>query len=275
MTSNQVLFGNCIDSMQGMDAASTDLVFADPPFNIGLDYSAYDDNLPYDEYVKFSRDWLSECHRILKPTGSIYVAIGDEFAAEVKVTMRQLGFKFRNWVVWNYSFGESQRKKFNRTHAHILYMVKDAKNFTFNASDIMVPSARQLIYKDKRAKSGGKLPDDVWDVFVRDAVCRADQLKIYPEDTLLWDDSRLCGTFKERLVKEDGSAHPCQLPMSILERVIKVSSNPGDLVVDPFCGTGTTAYVANRLKRSYITMEMDPEYVDLARRRIAGEFDRK
>lgn len=255
--------------MDQMDAESVDLVAADPPFNIGLPYNEYEDELPYDEYMAWAERWLKSAYRVLKSTGSIYVCIGDEYAAEIKTLMRKAGFKFRNWIVWYYTFGQNQRKKFNRCHTHILYFVKDAKNFTWNPSDILVPSARQLIYNDKRAKSGGKIPDDMWEVYVRDVVARAHEMRLWPEDTQLWTDSRLCGTFNERIVKQDGSVHPCQMPLDIFRRIIKVSSNPEDLVLDPFSGTGTTAFAARELGRNFITMDIDEEYVNVTKNRLA------
>jgi DNA modification methylase len=241
----------------------------DPPFNIGLPYSLYDDQLPYTEYVNWSRRWINECVRVLKPNGSMYVFIGDDYAAEIKVLLRESGLKFRNWLCWYFKFGQSQRRKFNRCHTHILYYTKSATDFTFNAADILVPSARQLTYNDKRAKAGGKVPDDIWEVYARDVDCRPDELRLYPEDLELWTDPRLCGTFNERLNKADGSAHPCQLPLSLLRRIIKASSNKRDLVVDCFSGTGTTAYAAAELERNFITMEMDPEYVKVGRERLS------
>lgn len=270
---NKISLGRCEDILAAMPDDSVDLAACDPPFNIGLNYSLCDDNLPYEEYINWSRRWVSELHRVLKPNASLYLLIGDEYAAEMKVLLRETGFKFRNWIIWAYGFGQNQRKKFSRCHTHILYFTKSSKDFTFNFADIAVPSARQLIYNDRRAKNGGKVPDDIWTVYARDVDCKPHELRIYPEDTLLWDDSRLCGTFKERLTKADGSAHPCQLPLSLVERIVKASSNPDDVVLDGFCGTGTTAYAAKRLGRNYITMDMDPEYVELATRRLAGEFD--
>ena len=270
---NKITLGKCEDVLSFLPDACADLVATDPPFGIGLPYNLYEDNLPYEEYINWSRRWITECFRVLKPTGSLYLLIGDEYAAEIKVLLRETGFKFRNWLNWYYTFGQNQRKKFNRCHTHIFYYTKSSTDFTFNFADITVPSARQLVYGDKRAKAGGKVPDDIWEVYARDVDCRLDQLRLYPEDTQLWNDSRLCGTFKERLIKSDGSAHPCQLPSALCGRIIKASSNPGDLVVDPFCGTGTFAYMAKKLGRNYITMEMDPEYVDLATRRLAGELD--
>lgn len=219
-------------------------MFADPPFNIGIKYDKYKDSLSYDEYYKWSKDWIKETYRVLKKDGSIYIAIGDEFAAEINIILKCTGFYFRNWIIWYYTFGQNQRKKFNRAHAHILYFTKNKEKFKFNGDAIRIPSARQLVYNDRRANPQGKVPDDVWEF------------------------SRVCGTFKERL-----GEHPCQMPEALLERIIKVSSNVNDIVLDPFGGTGTTAAVAKRLKRQYVTIEISENYHEVIIKRLNGQFE--
>ena len=100
--------------------------------------------------------------RVLKPTGALFLAIGDEFAAEHKVLLDRLGLTLRNWIIWHYTFGVNCTKKFNRSHAHIFYYVRDPKRYTFNAAEVRVPSARMTTYADRRANPVGKLPDDTW-----------------------------------------------------------------------------------------------------------------
>lgn len=241
MEVNKVYLGDCIEIMKTLPDKSVDLIFADPPFNIGIKYDVHNDNMPYQEYHEWSERWIRESYRLLKTDGSIYIAIGDEFAAEINLILKKTGFCFRNWIIWYYTFGQNQRKKFNRSHTHILYFTKDKKRFTFNDKGIRVPSARQLIYNDRRANPLGKIPDDVWQF------------------------SRVCGTFKERVGK-----HPCQMPEDLLELIIKTSSNEKDLVLDPFGGTGTTAMVAKRLKRNFITIEISKEYYNIIIKRLEG-----
>ncbi|MDI6732350.1 MAG: DNA methyltransferase [Planctomycetota bacterium] len=243
METNKVYLGDCIEIMKNLPDNSIDLVFADPPFNIGLKYDNYNDNQKYEDYYNWSEKWIKETYRILKKTGSIYIAIGDEFAAEINIILKRAGFYFRNWIIWYYTFGQSQRKKFNRAHTNIHYFTKDKEDFIFNDEGIRIPSARQLVYNDKRAHPQGKVPDDVWEF------------------------SRVCGTFKERL-----GDHPCQMPESLLERIIKTSSNEEDIILDPFGGTGTTANVAKRLKRKYITIEISPKYSDVINKRLNGQI---
>ncbi len=235
--------GDAMDLLEALPDESVDLVATDPPFNIGLKYDLYQDRIGYSGYVDWSKRWISEASRSLKASGSMFICIGDEYAAEVNLAMKEAGLHFRNWLIWYYTFGESQRKKFNRCHTHILYFTKSPSGFTFNADAVKVPSARQLIYKDKRAKAGGKLPDDVWTI------------------------SRVCGTFQERILDEDGSAHPCQMPRAVMERIVKCSTDPGALVVDPFAGTGTTLDAAQRLGRRFIGCELSEQYVRVSAQR--------
>jgi DNA modification methylase len=256
MIQDDVIAGDCLKVLAGLPAGSADLVFADPPFNIGYDYDVYDDSRAKTEYLAWTDRWLKEATRVLSPTGAMFVAIGDEFAAEHKVRLDALGLTLRNWIVWHYTFGVNCSKKFNRSHAHIFYYVRDPKRYTFNPVDIRVPSARMTTYADRRANPVGKLPDDTW--VLRPQECedhfRADQ------DT--WFVSRVCGTFRER------TEHPCQMPEAVLERIIRVASNKNDLVIDPFAGSGTTLAVAKKLERRFLGVELSEQYAEGIRKRL-------
>jgi len=220
-----------------------DLVFADPPFNIGYEYDTYHDHLAPPEYLKWTRRWLDQCLRVLKPNGTLWVAIGDEYAAEVRIKMRPRA-TLRNWVIWRYTFGQNCKAKFNRGHAHLFYFVKDPGDFTFNADDprLRIKSDRQLKYNDGRANPKGKLPDDVWTF------------------------SRVCGTFKERV-----GWHPCQMPVKLLERIILACSKRGDVVLDPFAGSGTTLVAAGRNGRRWVGVELSEDYARRATKRVETE----
>ncbi|MEM9352534.1 MAG: site-specific DNA-methyltransferase [Planctomycetota bacterium] len=250
-----------------------DLAFADPPFNIGYDYDEYDDRQDDEKYLDWCRDWIAEIHRVLKPDGTFWLAIGDEYAAELKVAaQREVGFHTRGWVVWYYTFGVNCTRKFNRSHAHLFQFVKDEKRFTFNADDpaVRVPSARALVYGDKRANPKGRLPDDTWMLAPAPAegwVLRPQDFQDSPhaftpeQDT--WYFSRVAGTFKERQ-----GFHGCQMPEQLLARVIRVSSNEGELVFDPFAGSGTTLAVAKKLGRDFLGCELSEEYQKEATARL-------
>lgn len=257
MIENQIRQGDCLRLLEQLPAHSVDLAFADPPFNIGYEYDVYNDQRGREEYLTWTMRWLSAVRRVLKPNGSFYVAIGDEYAAELKVRLDQLNFTMRNWIIWHYTFGVNCKRKFNRSHAHLLYYVADPKSFTFNPDEIRVPSARQTTYSDRRANPKGKLPDDTWVLRPQE-----DESFFQPEDDT-WYVPRVCGTFKER------KSHPCQMPEAVLERIIRVSSNPGDLILDPFAGSGTTLVVAKKLERRYLGMELSEEYTEQIQQRLA------
>ncbi len=237
---NKIICGDCIELLGAAQEPFIDLVFADPPFNIGYNYDKYKDKLESKNYIAWTRDWMEACATALKPGGSFYIAIGDDYAAHIRVIGEELGLVPRNWIIWHYTFGQQTKTMFARSHTHILYFVKDKANFTYNDLAVRVPSDRQLTYNDKRADPRGKMPDDVWNTY-----------------------SRVCGTFKER-----EKWHPCQMPESVLSRIISVSSNEGDLVLDPFNGSGTTAAAALQLNRKYCGIDISENYVDNTRTRL-------
>ena len=230
---NKIICGDCIEVLSKAHKPFVDLIFADPPFNIGYKYDKYNDKQKHDNYVAWTKEWMSACKKVLKPNGSFYIAIGDEYAANVKVIADELGLVMRNWIIWHYTFGQQMKNKFARSHTHIFYFVKDKNNFTFNDLAVRIPSDRQLVYNDKRANPAGKMPDDVWSHF-----------------------PRICGTFGHRK-----NWHPCHMPEDLLAKIIRVSSNKGDWIVDPFSGSGTTAVVAAKLKRKYTGIEISQKYV--------------
>ena len=202
MHTNRLLNQDCIAGMNALPEGSVDLIFADPPFNIGYTYDVYEDRMKADEYLAWSKQWGEAVVRALKPDGSFWLAIGDDFAAELKILFqRELGLSCRSWVIWYYTFGVNCKAKFSRSHTHLFYFVKDPKKYTFNDKEIRVPSARQLVYADVRANPAGRLPDDTWILRPQDLPdgFHAD------EDT--WYIPRVCGTFKER-----AGWHGCQMP---------------------------------------------------------------
>ncbi|OHB84150.1 MAG: DNA methyltransferase [Planctomycetes bacterium RBG_16_64_12] len=251
---------DCIAGMKKLDDAVVDLAFADPPFNIGYDYDVYHDKLERERYLAWTREWTAEVVRVLKPDGTFWLAIGDEYAAELKVMLQEeRGLVCRSWVVWYYTFGVNCTNKFSRSHVHLFYMVKDPEKFTFNADDpaIRVPSARQLVYGDKRANPKGRLPDDTWILRPQDL---PDGFRAH-DDT--WYFSRVCGTFKER-----AGWHGCQMPEQLLGRILRASSREGDLVLDPFAGSGTTLAVAKKLNRRFLGFEISPDYAKQVEKRL-------
>src|SRR4051794_13729482 len=238
---NQIVQGDSIQLLNQGQEGWVDLVFADPPFNIGYLYHGYNDKRNTADYLKFSKEWMAAVHRALKPTGSFYLAIGDEYAADLCViARRELGFNLRNWIIWHYTFGQQTQKMFAKSHTHILYFTKSEKDFTFNADAVRVASARQTTYADARANPKGKLPDDTWFLRPQEAAPHG----YFEPDCDTWNVSRVCGTFNER-----EGFHGCQMPIGVLNRIILASSNENDIVLDPFNGSGTTVVAAALLGR--------------------------
>jgi site-specific DNA-methyltransferase (adenine-specific) len=252
--------GDCLDLLARVPSGTVDLAFADPPFNIGYDYDTYDDRRSADDYLAWSRRWMAEVERVLKASGTFWLAIGDEYAAELKVlATRELGLTCRSWVVWYYTFGVNCKSKFSRSHAHLFHFVKDPVKFTFNVDAIRVPSARELVYGDRRANAQGRLPDDTW-------ILRPQDLpEGFAADDDTWYFPRVCGTFKER-----SGWHGCQMPEQLLGRIIRACSDAGEVVLDPFGGSGTTLAVAKKLGRSFLGLELSEAYAARITDRLAG-----
>ncbi len=257
---NRVHNMDCIAGMKSLAEGSIDLAFADPPFNIGYKYDVYEDRRAADEYLAWTKEWGTELVRALKPTGTFWLAIGDDFAAELKVLFqRELGLTCRSWVIWYYTFGVNCKFKFSRSHTHLFHFIKDAKNCTFNADAIRVPSARQLVYADARANAQGRLPDDTWILRPQDL------LEGFTQEEDTWYFPRVCGTFKER-----AGFHGCQMPEQLLGRIIRVSSNPGEIVLEPFAGSGSTLVVAKKLGRRFVGFELSENYAKRVEERLAA-----
>jgi site-specific DNA-methyltransferase (adenine-specific) len=257
---NRIHQGDCVAGLNALPEGCVDLAFADPPFNIGYKYDVYDDRREHEHYLDWSRQWIAAVHRALKPSGTFWLAIGDEYAAELKLASQEIGFTCRSWVVWYYTFGVNCVNKFTRSHAHLFYFVKDAANFTFRAeaAENRIPSARQLVYNDSRANPHGRLPDDTWILRPQDmADCFTAE-----EDT--WYFPRVAGTFKER-----AGFHGCQMPEQLLGRIIRCCSHEGDVVLDPFSGSATTLVTAKKLGRGYVGFELSEDYAARGSERLA------
>jgi len=210
----------------------------------------------------------------------------------LKLISRDIGFHCRSWVVWYYTFGVNCKHKFTRSHAHLFYFVKDPQRFTFRSDDLdnRIPSARQLVYQDKRANPRGRLPDDTWIIRPADVVGELiddegvvpfDELSAPRDDDQTWqirpqdveacftpeEDTwyfpRVAGTFKERK-----GFHGCQMPEQLLGRIVRTCSSEGDVVLDPFSGSATTLAVAKKLGRNFIGFDLSQDYIQYGRERL-------
>lgn len=236
---SEIIRGDCLEALPQMPAASVDLVLTDPPYNIGIDYGSGKKADRREDYPQWCQRWIAECYRVLRPGGSLWIISGQEYGAHIDLAIQAAGFTIRNRITWHETFGVYCHRKFGRCSRPVFYAVK-GEGFTFHRDAVTVPSARQEKYNDARANPAGKIMGDVWEI------------------------SRVCGTFKERV-----PGVPTQLPETLARRIIGVSSNEGDLVLDPFVGSGTVAAVAADMGRRAVGIELNPEYAAIAESRAA------
>lgn len=233
---NQVILGDCIEVMRRLPAGSVNLAFADPPYNLDKAYFSYDDSRHDEEYLNWCEQWLLEYQRILSPTGSLFVVNLPKWALHHKVFLDRY-LHFQNWIVWD-ALSEP-RGRLMPAHYAILYYTKHPSKYVLNTEHAIQMSSDFCMRSScirKRKKEGvddRSALSDIW-----------------------WDTPRI----KHRKFRD---IHPCQLPEKLMERIIALSSKPGDIVLDAFCGTGTTALVAKRMGRRYFTIDIDKYYVDL------------
>jgi modification methylase len=248
--SSRIVVGDCIAEMAKLPAASVDLIFADPPYNLQLKselkrpddsrVDAVDDDwdrfASFAAYDDFTRAWLLACRRLLKPAGTIWVIGSYHNIFRVGAILQDLGFWILNDIIWRKAnpMPNFRGRRFTNAHETLIWAARDetARGYTFNYEALKAGN------DDVQVRSDWTIP--------------------------------LC-TGEERLKGRDGKKlHPTQKPEALLARVILASSRPDDLVLDPFCGTGTTGAVAKRLRRRFIGIEREAEYAEAAQKRIAA-----
>jgi DNA modification methylase len=236
---NRLFVGDAAKILKAIPDESVNLIVADPPYNLGKNYGKITDLKEWNEYERFNIKWLNEAVRVLKNTGSIYVFMGFRFISKLFLILEcNLGLNFNGWIVWHYTQGMGRKKGFSPRHDDILYFTKSDK-FVFNLDDVRIPQK----YFRKRNNMAGANPGDVW----------------------RFSHVHYCSRERKN--------HPTQKPEALIERIICASSNENDIVLDPFIGSGTTCKVASVLKRTYIGIDINPEYVKLAEERIKEPFD--
>lgn len=236
---NILICGDAIQEMSKLPSESVDLIIADPPYNLGKDYGNNRDLKAWHEYERFTIDWLAGAVRLLKPTGSLYIFMGVRFISSLFLIIEEeFGLYFNSWITWHYTQGMGRKKGFSPRHEDILFFNR-SKEFTFNLDDVRVP---QKYYRERNNMTGAN-PGDVWQ-FSHVHYCSAER-----------------------------ETHPTQKPEALIERMIRASSNPGDLVLDPFVGSGTTCRVAKVLGRCSIGIDINPEYIEMSKRRTDSPSD--
>lgn len=249
----RIINGEAVDVLQNQIADnSVDLVFVDPPYNIGKDFNGLKDKWKTEEdYLKWCYNWIGLCINKLKANGSMYIMTSTQFMPYFDLFIRKR-MTILSRLVWYYdSSGVQAKNYFGSMYEPILFCVKDKNNYTFNSQDNMVEAKtgakRKLIDYRKnppQVYSSEKVPGNVWE-FAR-----------------------------VRYRMDEYENHPTQKPIALLERIIKASSNEGDLVLDPFSGSFTTSFVAQKLGRRSIGIELQEEYVKIGLRRLglANEY---
>lgn len=243
---HQVWHGDVLATLDSLPNGTCELIFADPPYNIGKKYNGFLDKWPSDEaYVEWCQEWLEKAISKLSPDGSLYVMTSTQSMPYLDIYLRER-MTILSRIVWHYdSSGVQAKKYFGSLWEPILHCVVDPKRYTFNADDIRV---------EARTGAKRKLID------YRKAVPTEYASTKVPGNT--WYFSRV------RYRMEEYENHPSQKPESLLERIIRASSNPGDTVLDLFSGTFTTSAVAKKLDRKTIGIEADEEYVGVGLRRL-------
>lgn len=225
------------------DVREADLVFMDPPFNIGEPYPGGDgDRRPLKEYLHSMNLWVSYAREALKDTGSLWLHLPDALAAHGRIICEQHDLIPQGWIIWHYRFGVCQPHRFIVSKCHGLWFSKTSKPKVY-PERAYVPSDRATLYDDPRTVTGERMDLDVWGF------------------EKFW--GRVQGNNKERR-----PLHPNQLPEVYIKRIVEVCTDEGDLVVDPFCGSGTTAVVAATLKRCVVTGDISAEVLESAKERV-------
>lgn len=257
METNKIYLGDCIEVLkQKVKPSSIDLIFADPPYNLsgnGLKWEGNKtggdwymvneawDKMSAPEYMQFTRRWIGGCHHVLRDGGSIYACCTFHNIAEIMIVLKQLDFKINNIITWQKTnaMPNMTRRIFTHSTEFVVWAVK-GKKWVFNYEDL------KKVNPDKQKDGSLKQMRDVWAM------------------SLVQGKERLRGENRRAL-------HPTQKPEEMLKRIIIASSNKGDLVLDPFLGSGTTAVVAKRLGRKWIGIEKNVSYAEAAKKRIDKE----
>lgn len=244
-----VVLGDCVSVLKNIKSESVDLIFADPPYNIGKEFEK--NKMSKQEYIEWCKVWIDECLRILKNTGSFYLMSATQYMSYLDCYLDEKAI-IKSRIVWCYdSSGAQAKRHFGSLYEPILMVVKDENNYTFNSDAIMIETKmgaekRLIDYRKQKPApyNAYKVPGNVWRI---------------P---------------RVRYKMDEYEDHPSQKSMKLLEMIIKASSNPDDVVLDPFGGTFTTNFVAKRLNRFSIGIELLEKYFKIGLRRlgIAKEY---
>lgn len=231
--------GDAIEELKKLPDKSIRLIVADPPYNLNKNYGNNQDKLEFDDYLAFSRQWLTEASRVLTDDGSIYVFMGMRYISYIySILEQELGLFFNSWITWHYTQGIGKTRGFSPRHDDILMFTKHPQKFVFHLDEIRVP---QKFYRSVNNMRGAN-PGNVWE-FSHMHYCNKNRRK-----------------------------HPTQKPEGLFERMILASSDIGDIVLDPFVGSGTALRVSQQTKRKCIGIDINPEYIKMTKERLMEPF---
>jgi site-specific DNA-methyltransferase (adenine-specific) len=240
---NQIIQGDCIELFKNIPDNSVDMTFADPPFNLKKKYTSYNDSLELQEYLNWCEQWISEMVRVTKPTGSIFLHNIPKWLTYYATFLNKYAH-FKHWISWD-APTSPMGKSLQPAHYGILFYGKELKG----------TKIYELRHPHKRDRKQGYL--------LKDYGGKKDKLHPFgPLVSDVWTDIHRIKHNKKR------DPHPCQLPIHLLDRLVLLSTDENDIVLDPFSGTGTTAISAKRLGRRYIGFELDKEYVDISKKKL-------
>lgn len=258
----RVVQGDCIDILSRLPAACVDLVFADPPYHLSnggftcqsgrrakVDKGAWDASRGLETDHAFQKAWLREVQRILKPSGTLWVSGTQHVIFSIGFAMQELGYHLLNTITWY--------KPNAAPHLACRYFTHSTELHIWASPQKRQPLAHTFHYAEMKKENGGKQMRDVWAI----------------EDDAPADAAHGLWTIPTPSRQEKAlGGHPTQKPIALLERIVRASSDPGAVVLDPFCGSGTTGVAAVALGRRFIGIDFEETYVDLARRRIRARL---
>ena len=257
---NRVVVGDCLERLGDLPDASVDLVYADPPYGTGRDFGEFDDRWDggLEGYLNWMRPRLEQCRRVLADTGAMWLHCDTTASHYLKVMMDEIWGRgnFRNEVVWCYTAPSMRRSGFPQKHDCLLFYAQSPET-GFNWRSCLVPYAPGSAEKLRRpARIFGSVPVD-------NGAARIGTGKVVED---WWTDIPVAARFGGEY-----QGYPTQKPLAVAERIIRASSNEGDLVADPFCGSGTTLVAAHKLGRRWWGCDINPQAVRLAERRLGVE----
>jgi site-specific DNA-methyltransferase (adenine-specific) len=243
---NKIIQGDCLELLKQIPDNSVDMTFADPPFNLKKSYKSYRDHLALQEYLPWCEQWIAEMVRITKPTGAIFLHNLPKWLTYYAAFLNQIA-DFKHWISWDAPTSPMGRT-LQPNHYGILFYAKDANQLKFY----------EVRYPHKRDRKSSYLLKDYG----------GKKARLHPYGSLVSDVWTDIHRVKHHKYRDD---HPCQLPVHLLERLILMTTDENDTVLDPFSGTGTTAIAAKRLGRNYIGLELDADYVRIAENKLRQE----